>query len=349
MQAVTTCRGFRALYLRASGPTRTRSAGRNGAEGPVIDHWWQTGKQDGRSPAIHWVSACLPVKYGSRHVPSRLRRAVVDDAGHRWKPARSQCRDQAAFAARLPARLWNAITASMRPISRISRLLQNGGCRLSRREEAISSSWRGPTDIINVADTGCRRGHGRGLRQPSGCRRMRRESHRRSPQGQVPAGFLVINANVSRETEEIEKEVIGLVRERIGPGRRLQERGLRQAAAKDAIRQDPALYDPEDSSTASPGRCRRRSTIRRSSTSITELCGQRGLALRALPGKRVTVFRQRRSIKKPGCCDPGFLISQMAKRSVVVFLVVLAVRLQRLQLGEDGIGVDSFSSSRSWP
>ncbi len=35
--------------------------------------------------------------------------------------------------------------------------------------------------------------------------------------GQVPAGFLVINANVSRETEEIEKEVVGLVRERIGP------------------------------------------------------------------------------------------------------------------------------------
>jgi propionyl-CoA synthetase len=35
--------------------------------------------------------------------------------------------------------------------------------------------------------------------------------------GQVPAGFLVINANVSRETSDIEQEVIGLVRERIGP------------------------------------------------------------------------------------------------------------------------------------
>jgi propionyl-CoA synthetase len=35
--------------------------------------------------------------------------------------------------------------------------------------------------------------------------------------GQVPAGFLVINANVSRETADIEREVVGLVRERIGP------------------------------------------------------------------------------------------------------------------------------------
>lgn len=35
--------------------------------------------------------------------------------------------------------------------------------------------------------------------------------------GQVPAGFLVLNANVSRETSDIERETIALVRNRLGP------------------------------------------------------------------------------------------------------------------------------------
>lgn len=35
--------------------------------------------------------------------------------------------------------------------------------------------------------------------------------------GQVPAGFFVLNAGVNRPPEEIEKEVIALVREKIGP------------------------------------------------------------------------------------------------------------------------------------
>ena len=35
--------------------------------------------------------------------------------------------------------------------------------------------------------------------------------------GQVPCGFIVLNAGVSRDTGVIEREVVGLVRERIGP------------------------------------------------------------------------------------------------------------------------------------
>ena len=35
--------------------------------------------------------------------------------------------------------------------------------------------------------------------------------------GQIPCGFVVLNAGVSRDTAEIEKEVVALVRERIGP------------------------------------------------------------------------------------------------------------------------------------
>jgi propionyl-CoA synthetase len=35
--------------------------------------------------------------------------------------------------------------------------------------------------------------------------------------GQVPAGFIVLNAGVNRDTSEIEQEVVQLVREEIGP------------------------------------------------------------------------------------------------------------------------------------
>jgi len=35
--------------------------------------------------------------------------------------------------------------------------------------------------------------------------------------GQLPAGFVVLNAGVNRSHQEIEKEIVTLVRERIGP------------------------------------------------------------------------------------------------------------------------------------
>jgi propionyl-CoA synthetase len=35
--------------------------------------------------------------------------------------------------------------------------------------------------------------------------------------GQVPVGFIVLNSGVARENDLIEREVVGLIRERIGP------------------------------------------------------------------------------------------------------------------------------------
>jgi propionyl-CoA synthetase len=35
--------------------------------------------------------------------------------------------------------------------------------------------------------------------------------------GQVPVGFVVLNAGVARDAATIEREVVGLIRERIGP------------------------------------------------------------------------------------------------------------------------------------
>jgi propionyl-CoA synthetase len=38
-----------------------------------------------------------------------------------------------------------------------------------------------------------------------------------SVKGEVPCGFLVLKAGVARDTADIEKEVVALVRERLGP------------------------------------------------------------------------------------------------------------------------------------
>ena len=84
--------------------------------------------------------------------------------------------------------------------------------------------------------------------------------------GQVPCGFIVLNAGVARDTGAIEREVVGLVRERIGPVAAFKTVVTRQAPAEDALRKDPARHHAEDRRPGSSGRCRQRSTIRPSST-----------------------------------------------------------------------------------
>ena len=64
--------------------------------------------------------------------------------------------------------------------------------------------------------------------------------------GQVPCGFVVLNAGVIARPLEIESEVVALVRDRIGAGRGVQDRDHGQAPAQDALRQDLARHDAED-------------------------------------------------------------------------------------------------------
>ncbi|APG86328.1 AMP-dependent synthetase and ligase [Sinorhizobium americanum CCGM7] len=211
---------FRALYLAGerADPDTIRWAER--ALGvPVIDHWWQT--ETGWPVAGNPLGlGLLPVKYGSPAVPlPGYDVQVLDDAGH---PVGAGTLGNVVVKLPLPPgclpTLWKADDRF-----RAAYLTEYPGYYKTADagyidEEGYVFIMARTDDIINVA----------GHRLSTGAMEEVCASHPDVAEcavigiadpmkGQVPAGFLVINANVSRETAEIEKEVIALVRERIGP------------------------------------------------------------------------------------------------------------------------------------
>ena len=211
---------FRALYLAGerADPDTIRWAER-ALKVPVIDHWWQT--ETGWPVAGNPLGlGLLPVKYGSPAVPlPGYDVQVVDDAGH---PVETGTLGNVVIKLPLPPgclpTLWNADhrfhAAYLEEYPGFYKTADAGYLD----EDGYIFIMARTDDIINVA----------GHRLSTGAMEEVCASHPDVAEcavigiadplkGQVPAGFLVINANVSRETEEIEKEVIGLVRERIGP------------------------------------------------------------------------------------------------------------------------------------
>jgi propionyl-CoA synthetase len=211
---------FRALYLAGerADPDTIRWAER-ALKVPVIDHWWQT--ETGWPVAGNPLGlGLLPVKYGSPAVPlPGYDVQVVDDAGH---PVETGALGNVVIKLPLPPgclpTLWNADhrfhAAYLEEYPGFYKTADAGYLD----EDGYIFIMARTDDIINVA----------GHRLSTGAMEEVCASHPDIAEcavigiadplkGQVPAGFLVINANVSRETEEIEKEVIGLVRERIGP------------------------------------------------------------------------------------------------------------------------------------
>jgi propionyl-CoA synthetase len=211
---------FRALYLAGerADPDTIRWAER-ALKVPVIDHWWQT--ETGWPVAGNPLGlGLLPVKYGSPAVPlPGYDVQVVDDAGH---PVETGTLGNVVIKLPLPPgclpTLWNADhrfhAAYLEEYPGFYKTADAGYLD----EDGYIFIMARTDDIINVA----------GHRLSTGAMEEVCASHPDIAEcavigiadplkGQVPAGFLVINANVSRETEEIEKEVIGLVRERIGP------------------------------------------------------------------------------------------------------------------------------------
>ncbi|ASY58668.1 AMP-binding protein [Sinorhizobium sp. CCBAU 05631] len=211
---------FRALYLAGerADPDTIRWAER--ALGvPVIDHWWQT--ETGWPVAGNPLGlGLLPVKYGSPAVPlPGYDVQVLDDAG---RPVRAGTLGNVVVKLPLPPgclpTLWKADdrfrSAYLEEYPGYYKTADAGYID----EEGYVFIMARTDDIINVA----------GHRLSTGAMEEVCASHPDVAEcavigiadpmkGQVPAGFLVINANVSRETAEIEKEVIALVRERIGP------------------------------------------------------------------------------------------------------------------------------------
>ena len=186
---------------------------------PVIDHWWQT--ETGWCIAGNPVGlGTLPVKYGSSAVPMPgYDVQVLDESKKQLGPGK-----MGAIVVKLPL-----------PPSCLPTLWQQDG----RFQESYLEEYPGyyktadagfidedgylfimsrTDDIINVA----------GHRLSTGGMEEVLSAHpdvaecavvgiRDDLKGEVPCGFIVLKMGVNRHTSEIEKEIVALVREKIGP------------------------------------------------------------------------------------------------------------------------------------
>ena len=186
---------------------------------PVIDHWWQT--ETGWTIAGNPIGlGQLPVKYGSPTVAMPgYDVQVLDDEGN---PVASGELGNIVIKLPLPPSclptLWNAEQrfrdAYLREFPGFYQTSDAGYID----EDGYLFIMSRTDDIINVA----------GHRLSTGGMEEVIAAHpdvaecavigvSDSLKGQMPLGFLVLNSGVNRELSEIEKEVIKLVREKIGP------------------------------------------------------------------------------------------------------------------------------------
>lgn len=211
---------FRALFLageRADPETLKWAETQLGV--PVIDNWWQT--ETGWPVAVNPLGlGLMQVKHGSpaRPMPG-YDVQVVDDAGHPveagvlgnvvirlpmppgclptlWK---AEDRFRSAYLEEFPGYYKTADAGYLDEdgylfiMSRTDDIINCAGHRLSTG--AIEEVCASHPDVAECAVIG--------VADPI--------------KGQVPCGFLVLKANATRATSDIEKDVVGLVRDRIGP------------------------------------------------------------------------------------------------------------------------------------
>jgi len=186
---------------------------------PVIDHWWQT--ETGWAIAGNPLGlGLLPVKHGSPAVPMPgwdVR--ILDEGGRQARPE-----TMGSIVVKLPLppgclpTLWNADDRF-----RESYLAEFPGFYKTADAGFIDSDGylyvMGRTDdIINVA----------GHRLSTGGMEEVLAAHadvaecavvgiKDALKGEVPCGFAVLKAGVNRPPDEIERELVVLVREKIGP------------------------------------------------------------------------------------------------------------------------------------
>ncbi|MGI9404914.1 MAG: AMP-binding protein, partial [Hyphomicrobiaceae bacterium] len=186
---------------------------------PVIDHWWQT--ETGWTIAGNPLGlGVLPVKHGSSTVAMPgFDIRILDERGEEVPAG-----ETGAICVKLPMppscfpTLWNKDERF-----RESYLAGFPGYYETsdagyKDEDGYLYIMARTDDIINVA----------GHRLSTGGMEEVVAAHpdvaecavvgiADSMKGQVPAGFIVINTGVNRPTNDIEQEVVGLVREKIGP------------------------------------------------------------------------------------------------------------------------------------
>ncbi|MBL8575405.1 MAG: propionyl-CoA synthetase [Hyphomicrobiaceae bacterium] len=186
---------------------------------PVVDHWWQT--ETGWAIAGNPVGlGILPVKHGSPTVAMPgYDVQVVDDAGH---PVGAGTLGNVVVKLPLPPSclptLWNADKRFHSSyLDEFPGYYKTADAGLIDDDGYLFIMAR-TDDIINVA----------GHRLSTGGMEEVLASHpdvaecavigiHDEMKGQSPCGFVVLKAGVTKSHEQIEKELIGLVREKIGP------------------------------------------------------------------------------------------------------------------------------------
>lgn len=212
--------GFRTLFLAGerADPDTVKWAEDN-LKRPVIDHWWQT--ETGWPVASNCMGIeHLPVKHGSptKTVPG-YDVQVVDDDGHPVKAG-----DIGNIVIKLPLppgclpTLWNNDEGFKKSyLARFPGYYNTGDAGFIDEDGYIFIMSR-TDDIINVA----------GHRLSTGGMEEVLASHPDVAEcavvgvadqlkGQVPLGFVVLKAGVSRPEAQIVRELVQLVREKIGP------------------------------------------------------------------------------------------------------------------------------------
>ena len=186
---------------------------------PVIDHWWQT--ETGWTIAGNPMGlGQLPVKYGSPTVPMPgYAMDVLDDEGN---PLPAGELGNIVVKMPLPPgclpTLWNAEERFKSAyLEEFPGYYQTSDAGFIDEDGYLFIMAR-TDDIINVA----------GHRLSTGGMEEVVATHKDVAEcavvgiaddmkGQSPCGFLVLNAGVNRDHDEIRKEVVTLVREKIGP------------------------------------------------------------------------------------------------------------------------------------
>ncbi|PKU26650.1 propionyl-CoA synthetase [Telmatospirillum siberiense] len=211
---------FRTLFLAGerSDPDTLQWAERH-LRVPVIDHWWQT--ETGWAIAANCMGLhAFPVKHGS---PTKAAPGwdvqVLDEGHHNCEPGKV-----GALVVKLPlppgtlTTLWNAdqrfIDSYLYEFPGYYKTADAGYID----EDGYIYVMSRTDDIINVA----------GHRLSTGAMEEVLASHpdvaecavigvHDAMKGQLPLGFLVLKAGVTKSHDQILKEVVALVRERIGP------------------------------------------------------------------------------------------------------------------------------------
>jgi propionyl-CoA synthetase len=211
---------FRTLFLageRADPPTIEWAEDRLGR--PVIDHWWQT---ETGYPITHNPVGLgqLPVRHGSPGVPMPgYDVRVLDDAGHEVPP-----RTLGNVVVKLPLppgclpTLWNAEERFRKAyLEEFPGYYKTADAGFLDEDGYVFIMAR-TDDIINVAghrlSTG---GMEEVVAQHPDVAECAVVGIADDLKGQLPCGFVVLNSGVSRAAADIEQEVVGLVREKIGP------------------------------------------------------------------------------------------------------------------------------------